>query len=81
MKLVHIVFDVFRIGSDNRAVVMVYCIRELVALIGNAGIENEFYALFQKPAYMPVGHFCRITFGFTGNGFNSKLINFSGGRR
>ena len=81
MKFVHIVFDIFRIGSDNRAVVMVYGIRELVALIRNTGIKNKFYALFQKPAYMPVSHFCRITFGFTGNGFNSKLIDLSGGSR
>ena len=33
VKLVHVILDIFRIGSNNRAIVMVDCIRELISLI------------------------------------------------
>lgn len=36
-ELVHIVFDIFRIGSNDRAVIMVDRIRELVAFVRDAG--------------------------------------------
>ena len=41
----HIVFDIFRIGGDNRTVVMVIGVLKFVALIKESRIENKGNAL------------------------------------
>ena len=81
MKLVHVVLNVLCIGGNDRTVVMVDCVREFVALVRNAGVENKFHAVFQKPGHMSVGKLGRIALGLTWNGLDSKLINLSGGGR
>ena len=72
----HVIFNVLGIGGDNRAVIMVICIFKFVALIEKCRIKNEVYLLMNQPAYMAVCQFCRITFGLTGNGFNTQFIYF-----
>ena len=47
MKFIHIVFDIFCIRGNDRAVVMVDCIREFVSLIWDTWIENKFHTIFQ----------------------------------
>ena len=78
---VHIVFDVFRVGSNNRAVVVVVGIFEFVPLIGNGRVEDMFHAFVDQPLHMAVSQLCRITFGFAGNGLDSQLIDLPGGSR
>ena len=45
LQLFHVVFNIFCIGSYHRTVVMVACLRSLIALIRNAGIEDKFNSL------------------------------------
>ena len=73
-----IILDVFRIGSNDRAVVMVVGIRCFVAFIRNTRIPDKFNIIFNQPFDMSVCEFSRITFGFTRNGFDTKLVNLSG---
>ena len=40
VRALYVVFDVFRVGGDHRAVVVVSCFRGFVALVRNARIEN-----------------------------------------
>ena len=54
---------------------MVVRIRKFIAFIGNARIKNKIRFLFYQPYDMSMRQFCRIAFGFTGNGVNAKLIN------
>ena len=58
---------------------MVACVRALIALIGDAGVEDELYALLDEPGHMSVYQLGRITLGFTGDGFDSQLIELPGG--
>ena len=81
IELINVVFNIFRIGSNDRTVVMVDRIFKLCPFIRNTRIENIVYALFDQPGHMTMGQFCRIAFGFTGNGFDSKFINLSGRSR
>ena len=80
-QFVHIVLDILRIRRDDRTVVMIDCIRELITLIWYTGIENKFHTFFDQPAHMTVCQFCRITFGFTWNRLNTQLINLTGRSR
>ena len=75
----HVIFNVFRIGGDHGAVVVVACVRALIALIGDAGVEDELYALLDEPGHMSVYQLGRITLGFAGDGFDSQLIELPGG--
>ena len=44
-QILDVIFNVLRIGGDDRAVVVVDCPLELLALVGDAGVENELHAL------------------------------------
>ena len=48
-QFLHIVFNVLSVGGDDRAVVMVDRAFELLALVGNARIENELYSVPKQP--------------------------------
>ena len=78
LEFIHVILDVFCIGSNDRAVIMIDCIRKLITLIRHARIENKFHAFFDQPADMSMCKLCRITFGFTRNRLNTQLINLSG---
>ena len=80
-ELIHIVLDVFRIRSNDRAVVMVDRIRELISFIRNTRIENKLHTLFDQPAHMTMCQFRRITLRLTRDGLNAKLVDFSGRSR
>ena len=58
---------------------MVIRIRELVSFVEKSGIEDEVNALPDEPCHMSVRQFCGITFRFTGNRFNTELVNFAVG--
>ena len=75
----HVIFDVFRIGSDHGAVVVVARIRSLVALVGDAGVENEFHPLLDQPADVPVDQLGRVALGLAGDGLDAQLIELAGG--
>ena len=81
MKLVHVILNILRIRGNDRAVVMVDCIREFVSLVRNTRVENKFHTVSKQPGHMSVGKLGRITLGFTWNGLNTQLINLSGGGR
>ena len=77
-----IVFDILSIGGDHGAVVVVACVRAFIALIGDAGVEDELYALLDEPGHMSVCKFCRVTFGFGWDRIDTKFVNLTcGGRR
>ena len=63
-ELFHIVFDVFRVGCDHRAVVVISRFRGFVALVRNARIENVGQSLADQPFDMTVREFCRVALGF-----------------
>ena len=46
-KFIHVIFDIFRIGGNDRTVIMVYCIRKFVSLIRDTWVENKFYTFLQ----------------------------------
>ena len=48
VKLVHIVFDIFCIRGNDRAVVVVDCIREFISLVRNTRVENEFHTIVES---------------------------------
>ena len=58
---------------------MIVGILELGTFIRNARIENKWNVVLQKPFYMSVSQFSRITLGLTGDGFNSLFIKLVGG--
>ena len=76
-----IIFDIFTVGGDDRAVVMVIGVLYLSTLIRNTRIEDIVNALADQPGHMTVGKLSRITFGFTWNGFNTKLVDLTIGFR
>ena len=73
----YVVFDVFRVGCDHRAVVVISCFRGFVALVGNARIENVGQSLADQPFDMTVREFCRVAFGFARDRFNTKFVDLS----
>ena len=73
----HIVFNIFRVGSDNGTVIVVVGLMELIPFIEKRRIENKVHMLFDQPGNMAVGQFGRITFRLTGDGFDAQLINLS----
>ena len=78
---INVIFDVFRIRGDDRAVIVVVCVSKFVPFIRNAGIENVFHTLVDQPLYMSVSQLGRVAFRFTGDGLNAQLIHLSGGSR
>ena len=79
--LVHIVLDIFRVGGDNRAVVMIVGIRKFISLVRNTRIENPVHILPDQPFHMAVRQLCGVALGLTRNGFDAHLIDFSGRSR
>ena len=73
----YVVFDVFRVGCDHRAVVVISCFRGFVALVRNARIENVGQSLADQPFDMTVREFCRVAFGFARDRFNTKFVDLS----
>ena len=61
-QFIHVVLDIFCIGCNDRAVVMIYCIWKFITLIWHTWIENKLHTFFDQPAYMTMCQFCRITF-------------------
>ena len=45
LEIFYIVFNVFRIGSNHGAVIVITCSGGLISFIGNTGVENEFLSL------------------------------------
>ena len=80
-KFINVVLDIFRIGSDDGAVVMVIGIREFFSFIRNAGIKDLLDPLTDEPGYVTVRQLGRITFRLAGDGFDTKLIHFMRGSR
>ena len=70
----HIVADIFRIGNDHRAVIMVLRIRIFFSFIINTGIEDPIHALLHEPGDMTVYHLRRIAFRFTRDGIHTQTI-------
>ena len=80
-KFVDVILDVFRIGSNDGAVVMVVRIRELFPLVRNARIEDLLDALTDEPGHMTVSQLGGIALGLTGDGLDAQLVHFVGGGR
>ena len=80
-QLLYVIFDVFCIGGNHGAVVMVSGIGSFIPLVGNTGIENILNALLNQPGNMAVNQLCRIALRLTGNRFDAQLIKLSGGLR
>ena len=76
-QLLHVVFDIFRIGGDHRTVIMVSGPLDLLSFIRNTRIEDEGDIILYKPCNMAVGQLGRIAFGFTGDCFKSQFIYVS----
>ncbi len=74
---VHVVLDVFRVGCDHRAVVVVSCFRELVALVRNARIEDVRQPWRISHVDMTVREFCRVALGLTRDGLDTQLVDLS----
>lgn len=74
---IDIVFYIFRIRCNDRTVVVVVGIFKFIPFIWNRRIENVFDSVVDQPLNMSVSQFCRITFGFTWNGFDTEFVNFS----
>ena len=55
---------------------MVVGIFKFIPFIWNRRIENVFDSVVDQPLNMSVSQFCRITFGFTWNGFDTEFVNF-----
>ena len=47
---------------------MISCVRELISLIEQRGIEYLLYVILYKPFYMPVSQLCGIALGLGGDG-------------
>ena len=77
----HIVFDVLGVRGNHRAVVVVACLRSLIALIWDARIEDIAHALMNEPGNVAVYQFGRVALRFTRDGLNAQLIDLSGGLR
>ena len=77
----HIVFNIFRVGGDNRAVVMIVGRLEFIAFIKERGVEDKVHAFMNEPAHMSVGELGRVTFGFAWDRFDAKRIDVMVGKR
>ncbi len=73
--LIHIVLDVFRVGGDDRAVVVVVGLMKLIPLVKEGGIEDEIHLLADQPGHMAVGQLRGVAFRFAGDGLDSQLID------
>ena len=60
---IHVIFDIFRIGSYDRTVVVVVGFFKFISFVRDTRIKNMFDPFVDKPLYMSVCQLCRITFG------------------
>ena len=77
-KILHIILDILCVGGDNRTIVMVLGLRELLALVGDTGVEDILHSLLDQPLHMSVSKFRRVAFRLAGDGFDSQLIDLPG---
>ena len=77
LEFLDVILDVFRVGSDNRAVIVVDCPLEFLAFIGHTGIENVPHALIEQPFYVTVRKLGRIALGFARDRLDSQFIDLS----
>ena len=75
--LFYIVLNVFRIGSNDRAVVMIGGAFRFVAFIEQAGIEDEIHLLLDEPLNMSMGQLGRIAFRLAGDGLDAKFVDLA----
>ena len=73
-----VVFDIFRVGSYDRTVVVVVRLLLLVALIWNAGVEDGLYAVLDEPFHVTVRQLRRVALRLTGDGFDAQLVDLTG---
>ena len=71
---INVVLDIFRVGSYNRAVVMIVGFGKFIPFIWNTRIEDRLNAIVDQPLYMSVCQLRRITLGFTRDGINSQFV-------
>ena len=71
----YVVFNIFRIRGYDGAVIVVISLLKFIPLVKYGRIEDKVHLLLNQPADMPMYQLGRITFGFTGNGFDSQFVN------
>ena len=49
IQLVNVILDIFRVGGDDRTVIMVDGVLKFLTLVWDTGVENVFHALFDQP--------------------------------
>ena len=60
---------------------MVDRIRELVAFVRDAWVEDKFHTVTDQPCDMSVSKLGRVAFGFTWDGFDTQLVDLTCGSR
>ena len=60
---------------------MVDRIRELVAFVRDAWVEDKLHTITDQPCDMSVSKLGRVAFGFTWDGLNTQLIDLTCGSR
>ena len=78
---IDVVFQIFRVGDDDRAVVVVLRVFCLLMLIEHTRMEDGLDAVVDEPLYVPMRELCRVALRFRRDGVHSKLINFSARER
>ena len=81
LEFLDVILDVFRVGSDDRAVIVVDCPLKFLAFVGHTGIENVPHALIEQPLYVTVRKLGRVALGFARDRLDSQFIDLSGGSR
>ena len=80
-NFIDIILDVLRVGRNDRAVVVVVCIRKFITLVRNRRVENKVNVLVDQPRNMSVRKLRRITLGLTRDGVDTELIDLACGLR
>ena len=70
LQIFHIVFDIFVIGCNDRAVIVVICRCAVTSFVNDTRVENCFHALFDEPFYMTMYQFSRVANRFGRDGFH-----------
>ena len=78
--LFHIILDIFRIRGNDWTVIVIVCLVKFLPFIEQRRVEDKVYLLVDQPLHMSVCQLGRIALGFTGNGFNTKLIDLVRGQ-
>ncbi len=80
-QLLDIIFNIFSVGGNDRAVIMISCPCDLRALVRYARIRNIFYTLGEQPHNMPVRKLGRIAFRLARNRLDAELVDLPRGKR